>query len=110
VKDDVVYLRHIVEAIDRIRSYTSAGHVAFGQDLKTQDAVIRNLQIIGEASKKISAKMREAHRDVPWKNMTGLRDRVVHDYFGVSLDIVWDVVENHLPALREKVAGLLPKG
>ena len=110
MKDDGVYLRHIMEAIDRIRSYTSAGRGAFGQDLKTQDAVIRNLQIIGEASKKISAEMRDAHTDVPWKNMTGMRDRVVHDYFGVSLDIVWDVVENHLPALREKVARLLPKG
>lgn len=100
MKDDSVYLRHIMEAIDRIRSYTSAGRDAFGQDLKTQDAVMRNLQIIGEASKKISAEMRDAHTDVPWKNMTGMRDRVVHDYFGVSLDIVWDVVANHLPALR----------
>ena len=59
MKDDGVYLGHIMEAIDRIRSYTSAGRDAFGQDLKTQDA----------------------HTDVPWKNMTGMRDRVVHDYF-----------------------------
>lgn len=109
MKDDSVYLRHILEAIERIRSYTSAGGEAFRGDPKTQDAVIRNLQVIGEASKKISTKTRDAHPDVPWKNMTGMRDRVVHDYFGVSLDIVWDVVENYLPPLRETVGKLLRK-
>jgi uncharacterized protein with HEPN domain len=110
VKDDSVYLRHILEAIERILSYTSGGAEAFRGDPKTQDAVIRNLQVIGEASKKISSDTRDAHPDVPWKNMTGMRDRVVHDYFGVSLDIVWDVVENYLPPLREKLGKLLRKG
>jgi uncharacterized protein with HEPN domain len=109
VKDDILYLRHILEAIDRVLAYTSAGREAFRQDTKTQDAVIRNLQIIGEASKKVSTEARAAHPEVPWKNMTGMRDRVVHDYFGVSLDMVWDVVENHLPPLRDKVQKLLPK-
>ena len=107
MKDDRLYLSHILEAIDRVHSYTSAGRSAFRQDLKTQDAVIHNLQIVGEAAKKVSAETRAAHPEMPWRNMTGLRDRVVHDYFGVSLDIVWDVVENHLPRLREQVKKLL---
>ena len=107
MKDDRLYLSHILEAIDRVRSYTSAGRSAFKQDLKTQDAVIHNLQIVGEAAKRVSAETRAAHPEMPWRNMTGLRDRVVHDYFGVSLDIVWDVVENHLPRLREQVKTLL---
>jgi uncharacterized protein with HEPN domain len=75
----------------------------------TQDAVVRNLQIIGEASKKVSPETRAASPDLPWRDMAGMRDRVVHDYFGVSLDIVWDVVENHLPVLRESVQKLLQK-
>jgi uncharacterized protein with HEPN domain len=109
MKDDTLYLRHILDAIDRIVSYTSAGREAFRRDLKTQDAVIRNLQVIGEAAKRMSGETRASHPDVPWKDMAGIRDRVVHDYFGVSLDIVWDVVENHLPALREQLAELLSK-
>jgi uncharacterized protein with HEPN domain len=109
VEDDLLYLRHILEAIDRIRTYTTAGHDLFRGDLKTQDAVVRNLQIIGEASKKVSAKTRAAQPDVPWREMMGMRDRIVHDYFGVSLDIVWDVVQNHLPPLREKIVRLLPQ-
>ncbi len=109
MKDDLLYLRHILQAIDRIQAYTAAGQDAFRGDLKTQDAVVRNLQIIGEASKRVSDETRAAHPDVPWRAMTGMRDRVVHDYFGVSLDIVWDVVENHLPPLREKVLRALPE-
>lgn len=109
MKDDNLYLRHILDAIERVLSYTSAGREFFRQDLKTQDAVIRNLQIIGEAAKKVSTPTRDSHPNVPWKDIGGMRDRVVHDYFGVSLDIVWDVVENHLPPLRSKILEILPK-
>ncbi len=102
MKDDGLYLRHILEAIQRVLEYTAAGPEAFRQDLRTQDAVIRNLQVIGEATKNVSARMRGAHPEVPWKSMAGMRDRVVHDYFGISLDIVWDVVQNHLPPLARE--------
>ena len=107
MKDDGLYLHHILEAIERIQSYTSGGLEAFQSDLKTQDAVVRNLQIIGEASKKVSHETRAGSPDLPWRDMAGMRDRIVHDYFGVSLDIVWDVVENHLPPLRERLLRLL---
>jgi len=109
VKDDNLYLRQILDAIERITSYTSSGADFFRQDLKTQDAVIRNLQIIGEAAKRVSAATRDSHPAVPWKDIAGMRDRVVHDYFGISLDIVWDVVANHLPPLRSKILEILPK-
>ena len=69
--------------------------------------MIRNVQIIGEASKKVSLETRAAHPEIPWKDMAGMRDRIVHDYFGVSLDIVWDVVENHVLPLRDRVQSLL---
>lgn len=107
MKDDGVYLRHILEAVQRVLEYTAAGPEAFRQDLRTQDAVIRNLQVIGEATKSVSSQMRGAHPEVPWKSMAGMRDRVVHDYFGISLDIVWDVVQNHLPPLRDSLRRIL---
>ena len=108
MKDDSLYLRHVQEAVARILEFTADGQDAFRRDLKTQDAVIRNLQVIGEAAKKVSAGFRAAHPDVPWKSMAGMRDRVVHDYFGVSLDIVWDVVANHLPRISDQLKKLLP--
>jgi uncharacterized protein with HEPN domain len=100
VTGDAIYLGHILEAIRRIRSYVAGGEEAFLADEKTQDAVLRNLQVIGEAAKKISADLVAGRPEIPWRSMTGLRDRVVHDYFGVSLAIVWDVVTHHLPALE----------
>ena len=101
MKDDRLYLGHILEAADRIVSYGERGEKAFRRDRMIQDAIVRNLQVMGEAAKKVSPETRLAHPDVPWKDVAGMRDRVVHDYFGVSLDIVWDVVSNHVPPLRE---------
>lgn len=106
MKDDRVYLGHIVLAIRRIHDYTRDGERRFRDDEMIQDAVLRNFQIIGEAAKKVSGELRAANRDIPWSDMAGLRDRVVHDYFGVSLDLVWDVIEKHLPGLQEQVEAL----
>ena len=107
MKDDRLYLEHIAEAIRRTLEYTTEGEEVFRLDAKTQDAVLRNLQIIGEAAKKVSPGTVARHPSVPWGSMAGLRDRVVHDYFGVSLDIVWDVVANHLPQVAREVRRLL---
>jgi len=103
VKDDHLYLGHILEAVGRILAYSEEGEDAFRRELKTQDAIIRNLQVMGEAVKKVSPGTRAAHPEIPWRDIAGMRDRVVHDYFGVSLDIVWDVVQNHVEPLREKL-------
>ena len=106
MKDDNLYLDHIQQAIERIESYTTTGAESFREDTKTQDAVIRNLQVIGVAAKRISLETHARSPGVPWRDIAGLRDRVVHHYFGVSLDIVWDVVVNHLPALRAGIEKL----
>jgi uncharacterized protein with HEPN domain len=103
VKDDRLYLGHILEAADRILLFGQDGETHFRTDVRTQDAIIRNLQVLGEAVKKVSAETCDAHPEIPWKDIAGMRDRVVHDYFGISLDIVWDVVVNHIPPLRDKV-------
>ena len=110
MRDDRLYLEHILEAVKRIREYTTDGKAHFLADGRTQDAVIRNLQVLGEAAKKVSAATIAANPDVPWRQMAGLRDRVVHDYFGVSFEIVWDVIENHLDAVAREVQKVLDDG
>lgn len=72
-----------------------------------QDAVVRNLEILGEAVKGVTEATREAHPEIPWKKITGTRDRVIHGYFRVDLDIVWEIIEKELPVLRDRMATLL---
>jgi uncharacterized protein with HEPN domain len=107
VKDDRVYLQHIRDALDDIATYANAGHEAFVAERMRQDATIRKLEVIGQAVKNLSdnAKSRQPH--IPWKQIAGLRDKVIHDYFGVNLEIVWAVVEKDLPQLRHAVDDLL---
>ena len=107
-KDDTVFLRHILDAIQYIDGYV--GGLAFDQFLQrrmTQDAVVRQLEIIGEASNSLSADLREAHPDVMWGQIIGMRNRLIHGYFQIDLEIVWEVVHVDLPALRAQVAHLL---
>lgn len=107
MKDDRIYLLHIRDAIQSILQYTSPGKDDFFADRKTQDAVVRNLEIIGEATKHISARLKEAHSDISWRPIAGMRDKLVHDYFGINLQLVWDVVERDLPILEVKITQLL---
>ena len=102
------FLSDIREAVRRIRTYTHAmTYDRFLTDIKTQDAVIRNLEIMGEATKSLSTGLRERYPDVPWKGMAGVRDRLIHHYFGVNVDIVWDIVAVELPALESQIEAIL---
>jgi uncharacterized protein with HEPN domain len=107
MKDDRIYLLHVRDAIQHILEYTATGKESFFADRKTQDAVVRNLEIIGEATKRLSNSLKNAHPDISWKPIAGMRDKLIHDYFGVNLQLVWDVVERDLPVLKLKVAQLL---
>ena len=103
-------LQDIVEAIRRIRLYTThMDYDGFVQDTKTQDAVIRNIEIIGEAAKYIPEPLKEEHPSIPWKQITGTRDRLIHDYFGANLDIVWQIVDDELSPLLEGIQKALQK-
>jgi len=107
MKNDHAYLMHIIDSINRILEYTSSGKNSFFNDIKTQDAVIRNLEIIGEAAKKISMELKSAHSNIPWKRISGMRDKLIHDYFGVNLDLVWDVVINELPDFNNQLKSII---
>jgi uncharacterized protein with HEPN domain len=110
VKDDRVYLLHVQDAIRRIQSYVTGGRQEFRSDTKTQDAVVRNLEVIGEAVKQLSQATRDAHPTVPWKQIAGMRDKMIHEYFGVNLDLVWDAVVRDLPKLLAEVDAILASG
>jgi uncharacterized protein with HEPN domain len=88
MKDDRVYLLHIRDAAARALDYSSAGRDAFFADAKTQDAVIRNIEVIGEATKNLSEGLRTTRPDIPWKRIAGMRDTLIHRYFGVKLELV----------------------
>jgi uncharacterized protein with HEPN domain len=107
MKDDQVYLLHIRDAVQRVLDYTRDGRVVFFADTKTQDAVIRNIEILGEASKNLSDDLKAAHADIPWRQIAGMRDTLIHRYFGVKLDLVWQVVEQDLPGFKVRVEELL---
>jgi uncharacterized protein with HEPN domain len=109
VKDERAYVMHALDAIDQIADYTADGRDHFFADRKTQDAVIRNIEVIGQAVKGIAEQTRALEPDVPWRQIAGMRDKLIHEYFGVDLALVWDVVERDLPSIRPRLASLLER-
>lgn len=107
-RDYRVSLDDILEAVERIEAYTDGMEKEqFQADSKTVDAVVRNLEIIGEASKNIPPQVRALSQSVPWSKIAGLRDILIHAYFNVDIDIVWDVVRNKLADLKAAATALL---
>lgn len=107
MKDDLIYLHHIVDSIKDINTYTEGGCKEFFASKMIQDAVIRNLEIIGEAVKNLSPDFRNDQQDIQWKKIAGLRDILIHHYFGVDIESVWLVVESRLPNLLKHLETLL---
>jgi uncharacterized protein with HEPN domain len=106
VTRDAVYLRHILDAVERIEQYTSVGRDAFVAEPHWQDAVIRQLEILGEATKRLSQELREREGDVPWRRIAGLRDVLIHDYMAVDIEAVWRITETEIPALKRRVTSM----
>ena len=92
------YIRDLIEACEDILSFTKGmSYSDFAADKKTVNAVIRSLEVIGEATKKLPVSLRDNYADVPWKQMAGMRDKLIHEYFGIDIQMVWQVIEKHIP-------------
>jgi uncharacterized protein with HEPN domain len=107
VKGDQLYLRHILDAIGKVETYVSVGYDVFISTTHWQDAVIRQLEIIGEATKRLSKQLCSRHADVPWRRIAGLRDVLIHDYMGVDIKAVWEITQKELPILKKRIDAIL---
>lgn len=108
LRDYKVYLEDILQAVAKISKFTAGiSKENLFNDEKTLDAVIRNLEVIGEATKKVPEDIRLKCQDVEWKKISGLRDILIHEYFGIDHTIVWDIIQNKLPALEKQIQNFL---
>ncbi|MGZ8227452.1 MAG: HepT-like ribonuclease domain-containing protein [Methylococcaceae bacterium] len=107
MKDDRIYIEHIIDCIDRIDEYTQNDQFLFMNSPMVQDAVIRNLQTLSESTQKLSDKLKAEHPEINWKAISGFRNILVHNYLGLDLPQIWIVIENRLPQLRESFEKLL---
>jgi uncharacterized protein with HEPN domain len=106
--DEAVYLHHILDAIFYIESYAkNLNHEEFMKNHLVQDGVIRQLEIVGEAVKSISDKTRIRYNNIPWKDLAGMRDVLIHQYFGVDLKEVWITIQNDIPMLKENIQKII---
>jgi len=107
-RDDRVYLQDICDAIDAISKYlTGVDFHQFEAERMRQDAVVLQFAIIGEAVTKLSRGLRATHPEIPWNDIAGMRHRIVHEYFEIRLEVVWDTAHDNLPEFREQIGFLL---
>ena len=104
MEKDKLYIKHILDAIAAIEQFIqSVEFEGFVENKLLQDGVARELEIIGEASKKLSPDFKDLHNEFPWQDMAGMRDKLIHEYFGVDLVVVWETVKQDLPNLKRKL-------
>jgi len=108
MKDDKVYLRHILDAVEQIETYiTGQTYESFSSNNMMIDAVVRELEIVGEATNHLSNLLRESHPEIPWRDAIDMRNILIHEYFGVRTNLVWDTCKEDLPKLKSLVKDLL---
>lgn len=103
-RDYTLFLKDIISAIDAIEDFVAGMSLDdLTQDDKTSSAVIRKFEVIGEAAKHLPDKVRQRHPEIPWKNIVGMRDRLIHAYFGIDFKLVWEVIKVELPGLKSRL-------
>ncbi|HAP34622.1 MAG TPA: DUF86 domain-containing protein [Bacteroidetes bacterium] len=107
MKKDQLYLVHIIECIERIEQYKPPSLNNFLSDIKTQDAIIRNLQILAESSQRISQETKISFPDISWRGIAGFRNLLVHDYLSINIERVWLIIDNDLPGLKTGIQNIL---
>ncbi len=107
MRDDRERLRHILEAIERIEKYAVSGIEVFQGDELIQNWMVRHIQIIGEAARALSQEFRDDRSEIPWPDIIAMRHVLVHEYFGIDLDIVWRVVSTELPEFKRQIEAIL---
>jgi uncharacterized protein with HEPN domain len=107
MRDDRERLLDILEAIERIEKYTSRGREVFEEDELIQTWVIHHLEVIGEASRSLSAQIKQKHSKIPWSEIAGMRNILVHHYFGIDSSAVWNAVDRDLPSLKQQIEAML---
>lgn len=107
MKDDRLYLIHIWECIQRIESYAVEGKSSFLASSMIQDAIIRNFEIIGEATKHLSLDLKQSHPEIQWRGLAGFRDVLIHNYMGIDSEEVWNIIENELPQIKSSLKPVL---
>lgn len=106
MKDNRVYLVHIQECIAKIEAFTANGKIEYLEDLKTQDAVIRNLQTLCESTQRLPDAWKDAHPEIDWKKISGFRNILTHQYLEIDLEVVWNIIENYLHSLKTTIEAI----
>jgi uncharacterized protein with HEPN domain len=108
MKRDRAYLKHILEAISNIEKFVEGlTKEDFLENVEKQYAVVRGLEIIGEATKNLSRELKAKHREIPWRDIAGMRNKLIHKYFGIDLELVWVTIKNKLPEFKKQVLKIL---
>lgn len=109
-KDPKIFLKHIEESMEEIEKHLiQISEDDFWEDRKTQDAVIRRIEIIGEAVKNLPTEYTRKYPKIEWRAIAGMRDKLIHEYFGIDLGMIWETVNNDLPKLKKQIRELLEK-